>query len=301
MNKGYVSYKNQGSFVNILGFYADDLKKVYTSYLYDKNLLEGRFFNTDEKGSVIVGYNVVFSDKFFDKAPSVKKTIYIEGKPFKIIGVYKQLGTSDDDNIYILYDDYKELYNLSFNRIDFFDVLVKKEFSPLNLKPSFEKFLDRKLGENNYVLLTPENIIKSFSNTLGVINLVLFFIALISFVVSIVGIVNTMFTVVVEREKTISIFRSVGFTKKIVAFLLMIEAGFITLSGGFLGVILGFFLFKIIIFVSRSAGVSFLEGYIPYVKIFYLLFFSFFIGVFAGFLPAILASKNNIIEGLRKL
>ncbi len=299
-NKGYVSYKNQDSFVNVLGLYADDLKKVEKAYLYDKNLLEGRFFNKDEKGSVIVGYNVVYSDKFFDKTPTVKKTILIEGEPFKIIGVYKQLGTADDDNVYILYDDYKRLYDVT-DRIDFIDVLVKKEVNPLSLKEPFERFLDKKLGENNYVLLTPENIIKSFSNTIGIINLVLFFIALISFVVSVVGIINTMFTVVVEREKTISIFRSVGFTKKIVALLLMIESGFIALAGGILGIILGFFLFKIVILASHKTGVTFLESHIPYMSILYLLIASFIVGLLSGVLPAILASKNNIIEGLRKL
>ena len=298
-NRGYVSFKNQNSFANIMGFYAEDINKVYTAYLYDKNLLEGRFFNNKESGSVIVGYNIVYSDKFFDNPPSLKKTIYIEGKPFKIVGVYKQLGTSDDDNIYMLYDDYKKIYNIT-DQIDFIDILVKENVNPLDLKPKIKKVLDKKLGEDNYVLLTPENIIKSFSNTIGIINLILFFIALISFIVSIIGITNTMFTVVVEREKTISIFRSVGFTRKIVILLLVIESGFITLIGGILGIILGFFFFKLVIFISQKAGITFLQSYIPYTSIFYLLILSFIIGSLSGLLPSLLATKKNIIEGLRK-
>ncbi len=298
-NKEYVYFKNQGSFVNIVGFYSDDLKKVYTSYNYDSNLLEGRFFNDKEFGSVIVGYNVVYSDKFFDNPPSLKKTIYINNTPFKIIGVYKKLGTSDDDNIYMFYDDYKKLYS-SNDTLSFIDVLVKEPFSPVSLKPSMERFLDRKLGEGNYVLLTPESLIKTFSNTIGIVNLILFFIALISFIVSVIGISNTMFTVVVEREKTISIFRSVGFTRKIVILLFVIESGLISFFGGILGVLLGFVLFKIIIVASVHAGISFLKSYIPYTSIFFLLIFSFIVGLFSGIIPAFVASKTNIVEGLRK-
>jgi len=124
-------------------------------------------------------------------------------------------------------------------------------------------------------------------------------IASISIVIGAIGIINTMFTSVVERRKQIGIMKSLGAKNIDIFYQFFFEAGMMGFIGGLIGTIIGTgiaFLgtFGINSFVGSSSSPS-----INFVLIFSALFGSFVIGAVAGIIPALRAAHQNPVDALR--
>ena len=138
------------------------------------------------------------------------------------------------------------------------------------------------------------------SDILNVINLIVVSIAAISLFVGGVGIANTMYTSVVERKREIGIMKAIGAKNKDVLMVFLIEAGLLGIVGGILGALIGL---GGAIGVSRIAntalGVNLLIVGISYPLLIGSVTFSFLVGIISGILPAIQASKTNVVDALR--
>lgn len=124
-------------------------------------------------------------------------------------------------------------------------------------------------------------------------------IAGISLLVGGVGVMNTMFTSVLERTKEIGVMKAVGAKNSHVLSIFLIESGLMGLVGGIVGTLLGlglsalassaigrFFDIKLIVVASPALILITLLG-------------SFAIGAVAGLWPAWRASKLQVVEALR--
>jgi len=124
-------------------------------------------------------------------------------------------------------------------------------------------------------------------------------IAGISLLVGGVGVMNTMFTSVLERTKEIGVMKAVGAKNSHVWTIFLIESGLMGFVGGIVGVILGigldilasrllerFFDFSLAIVISPGL-------------ILWTLALSFCLGAIAGIWPAWRASRLQVVDALR--
>jgi len=124
-------------------------------------------------------------------------------------------------------------------------------------------------------------------------------IAGISLLVGGVGVMNTMFTSVLERTKEIGVMKAVGAKNSHVWTIFLIESGLMGLVGGIVGTLLGLGLSAIASsFIGRFFEIELIVVASP-VLIAVTLLGSFILGAFAGLWPAWRASRLPVVDALR--
>jgi len=124
-------------------------------------------------------------------------------------------------------------------------------------------------------------------------------IAGISLLVGGVGVMNTMFTSVLERTKEIGVMKAVGAKNGHVWTIFLIESGLMGLVGGIVGTLLGLGLSAIASsFIGRFFEIELIVVASP-MLIIVTLFGSFALGAFAGLWPAWRASRLPVVDALR--
>lgn len=124
-------------------------------------------------------------------------------------------------------------------------------------------------------------------------------IAGISLLVGGVGVMNTMFTSVLERTKEIGVMKAVGAKNGHVLTIFLIESGLMGLVGGIVGTLLGLGLSAVASsFIGRFFGIEMAVVASPSLIIITLLG-SFLLGAFAGLWPARRAAKLPPVDALR--
>jgi len=124
-------------------------------------------------------------------------------------------------------------------------------------------------------------------------------IAGISLLVGAVGVMNTMFTSVLERTKEIGIMKSVGAKNGHVWAIFLIESGLIGLVGGIVGTVAGLALDVVGSLIISSVTNVTLSIVISPMLIVFTLLFSFLLGAVAGLWPAWRASRLPVVDALR--
>jgi len=128
--------------------------------------------------------------------------------------------------------------------------------------------------------------------------IVLVGIAAISLLVGAIGIMNSMYTSVLERTKDIGIMKAIGARNSAILQIFLFESGLIGLGGGIIGVALGTGLALLIGSFSQQAG--FLLNIKIEIAVLALgLLFAFVVGVLSGILPAYQASRLKPVDALR--
>ncbi|MBI2047205.1 FtsX-like permease family protein [Candidatus Pacearchaeota archaeon] len=134
----------------------------------------------------------------------------------------------------------------------------------------------------------------------GIVNAVLVGIAAISLLVGGVGIMNTMYTAVLERTREIGTLKAIGAKNSDVLLLFLFESGMLGLVGGAIGIVLGFGISKAAEYIAAAAlGTGLLKASFSLALVAGALFFSFAIGALSGVMPAIQASRLKPVDALR--
>jgi putative ABC transport system permease protein len=124
-------------------------------------------------------------------------------------------------------------------------------------------------------------------------------IAGISLLVGGVGVMNTMFTSVLERTKEIGVMKAVGAKNAHVLSIFLIESGLMGLVGGIVGTVLGLGLSALAsTAIGRLYDIKLIMVASP-TLIIITLFGSFAIGAIAGLWPAWRASRLQVVDALR--
>ena len=151
----------------------------------------------------------------------------------------------------------------------------------------------RHAGVKDFEITVPELLLKQQQRTKDIFNIVLGAIASISLVVGGIGIMNIMFASVMERIKEIGTRLAIGAKKADIIAQFLSEAVLISVSGGFIGVVLGIVLSKLIThFADIKTIVSPLSVLIAFGV-------SAAVGVIFGLSPAKRAAEKDPIESLR--
>lgn len=178
-----------------------------------------------------------------------------------------------------------------------FDRIIIKVNDSKDLRPTAsltERILERKHNNvEDYKIIIPELLIKQKQEANEMFNFVLGAIAGISLLVGGIGIMNIMFATVLERIREIGIRMAIGAKKVDIMEQFLIEAIFISLIGGILGIILG------VSFAWTINRFTDIETYVTLSSILIAFFVSVATGIIFGYTPAKRAAENDPIESLR--
>ena len=115
-----------------------------------------------------------------------------------------------------------------------------------------------------------------------------------------VGVMNTMFTSVLERTKQIGVMKAVGAKSSHVWVIFLLESGLIGLVGGLVGSGFGLALNQVGVSLINSLGSEFdVSAVISVPLLLMTLAGSFAVGAVAGLLPAWRASRLPVVDALR--
>jgi len=267
------------------------------------DIIKGRGLQPGDKYKAVLGYDYQ-QPELFEKEIDVGSKILIDNKEFKVVGFYSKIGSPIDDKlVYIPLETYQEI----FNKPDELGMLIVQVQSgeSINLvadrlNKELRKSRNLEEGKEDLSIQTPEQLSSSFSTILDMVQIVLIGIAAISLLVGGIGIMNTMFTSVLERTKEIGILKAIGAKNSHILYLFLVESGLYGLGGGIIGVTLGMGMAKLAeVAVGQFLGSAFLDVQVNWWLIFGTLFFSFLIGCLSGISPARRASKLSPVDSLR--
>lgn len=263
----------------------------------------GRRFNVGERGKAMIGWGFTHGKYAFEnKNISVGQSVTIKGRSFKIIGAFAPQGNPyDDTTIYIPVEDAREIFNT--DRYQTIIAMADDDVSPEAAADAAAKKLrtlhNVKLGEEDFTVQTPGQLAETFNSIMNVVVAVVVGIAVISLLVGGIGIMNTMYTSVLERTTEIGIMKAVGATRNDILYLFILESGALGLVGGVLGVLIGVGIAKLVEYAALMSGiVNFYAVFTPEL-IGGALAFAFILGTVSGVFPARRAAELAPIDAIR--
>jgi putative ABC transport system permease protein len=180
------------------------------------------------------------------------------------------------------------------NQLDKIVVQVKDSDQLASTALVLKKLMMRRhQGVEDFEIKIPELLLKQEQKTKDIFNIVLGAIAGISLIVGGIGIMNIMLASVMERIREIGVRRATGATKKDIVFQFLAEATFISITGGFIGILLGVIMAKVI---TATTDISTVVSFWSIVISFGV---AASVGIIFGYLPAKKASEQDPVESLR--
>ncbi len=264
---------------------------------------EGRLLKDTDNKRVLVGSSYT-SDATFGRVIKPSDRIELNGVSFEVVGIMEKKGNFMLDGAFIINENVLLDVFGDDDVVDIIAVKIRDEKQIDQVKENIEKLLrkerDVKKGEENFQVESAQNLINTLNSTLAAVNIFVVIIASISLLVGGIGIMNTMYTSVLERTKEIGIMKAIGARNSRIFKLFFIESGFLGMVGGIIGVILGLIFAYGSAFLGRLAlGVDLIQARVPLFWIIFALLLSFGLGTLFGVIPAINASKLQPVDALR--
>jgi putative ABC transport system permease protein len=148
-------------------------------------------------------------------------------------------------------------------------------------------------ADDDFNIISMEEITGRLSEVIGTMTLLLGAIAAISLLVGGIGVMNIMLVSVLERTREIGIRKALGASERDIWGQFLIEAAFLTFTGGIIGVIISWMVAAVINRLGIMTTIISADIVIIAVSV------SVGIGLFFGFYPAWNASRLNPIDALR--
>jgi len=255
----------------------------------------------DDKAThnVIVGYDIV--DNLLGDGDPIGKEIRVAGIPYTVVGVGdrqgKMLGQSQDNWVAIPVTTYQQTYGYN----DSVNVYGRASGSAEAMERAKDevKVLMRARRHNalgqpdDFEIETNDTFLDLWKQFSAIFFDVVIGIASISLVVGGIVIMNIMLVSVTERTREIGVRKALGARQRDVLLQFLIESGTMALVGGFIGVMCGVIVAKLITLVI---------GFPTNVQVWSVLlglFMATATGIFFGVYPASKAAKLDPVVALR--
>jgi putative ABC transport system permease protein len=297
--------------------------------IFHTELREGRFISaTDVKGIAmycVLGYGA--KQKLFAFKPALGQPVKLGDSWFTVIGVIKEKsqvakltgGATVDQNMQvfvpvttseIVFGREKDRKNdgsvfiMNGQRfgaketaappIDQITVKLNENADAIGAATIIDRILTRRHNSaRDFAITVPEELLRQSQATQRIFNIVMMAIASISLLVGGIGIMNIMLASVLERTREIGIRRALGATQRVVVTQFLSEAVILSMSGGVLGLILGFAMTRMI-----SAYADWRTIITP-LSIIVAFTVSVATGIAFGYYPARQAARKDPIDALR--
>jgi putative ABC transport system permease protein len=295
-----VTYKRWNSNTQIMGVWPEYFE------MYDHELQVGRFFDQGEvqgrRRVAVLGYNL--PEDLGETPPEllVGETVQIRGIMFEVIGVLAEKGDAawirPDDQVFIPQSTAQ--YRVMGGR-DRLNSIYTATDSPDQLDAAFGE-IDRivrrshriKAGEDaDFNIRNSADLLETFNETNQTFALLLAGIAGVSLLVGGIGIMNIMLVSVTERTREIGVRKALGATRRAIMTQFLVEALFLCVLGGLIGVAAGYGAAELMTRVSEWQTAVAPEAVITAIG------FSAGVGLFFGIWPARRAAALDPIDALR--
>ena len=161
--------------------------------------------------------------------------------------------------------------------------------------------LSTEIRNMGFQVSTNVEYMNSMKKQFAMVQAVLGGIGAVSLFVAAIGIANTMMMSIYERTKEIGVIKVLGCSLRNIKQMFLLEAAFIGFIGGLIGNVLSYLLSFVINAVVASSGTLGMEGNISYIP-FWLaaasMLFAVFVGMAAGYFPALRAMRLSPLAAI---
>ncbi|PIX90327.1 MAG: multidrug ABC transporter substrate-binding protein [Candidatus Moranbacteria bacterium CG_4_10_14_3_um_filter_45_9] len=272
------------------------------------HIASGRFFFPEEEYDLsrVMVIGATRAKELFANRNPVGETVTLKKIPFKVIGVLEERGSATFSNpdtlIYVPLGTAQKL----LLGIHYLNSARAKIDDPINIERSIaditlllRKRHDMKdTEESDFSVRSTVAALDILTTITDVLKYFLLAIASLSLLVGGIGIMNSMLISVSQRVREVGLRKAVGAQRIHIITQFLIEASFITLVGGIIGIIFGVLIAYIASLVLVKLGYDW-RFLVPLFSLGIGFFVSFIIGIIFGLYPAIKASRISPMEALR--
>ena len=258
----------------------------------------GRFLPPDDPATarafVVLGAHL--KHELFGDDNALGERIRIAGERYRVIGVMEEkgqfLGVDLDDTAYIPAGRALSLYNR--DGLMEINVTHSPDVTSAQVARTIRQRLIERHGQDDVTLVTQEDMLDTLSNILGILTAAVGALGGISLLVGAVGIVTIMTIAVTERTPEIGLLVALGAERSTILGLFLGEAVALSMAGGALGLMLGVSLAHLVGWIVPALPVNTPWHFVVASEVSALL-----IGLLAGILPALKASRLDAVDALR--
>ncbi|MFI5325156.1 MAG: ABC transporter permease [Candidatus Rokuibacteriota bacterium] len=271
--------------------------------------VSGRLLTPDDvdAASKVVVLGQTVAENLFGGSDPIDQTVRIKAVPFTVVGVLARKGQStrgedQDDTLLIPLSTAKKkvLGASQANARAVGSILVKVTDAGRMTEAEAqirdllrERHRLQPHEEDDFAIRNLSEVLASQEAASRVLSLLLAAVAAVSLVVGGIGIMNIMLVSVTERTREIGLRRAIGARRRDILSQFLIEAVFVSLAGGLIGIAVG-------IIGSYAIGYVFQWSVlVSWAAVLPAFLFAAAVGVFFGYYPARKASRLKPIEALR--
>ena len=252
--------------------------------------------DTNKEKVCVLGYSVA-KEIFGSVKDAYDSTIYIDNRAYVVNGVISEVGTvssgiSPDDSIFIPYSTGVK-YIVGTEADPTITVIASDVDKVDTVMENIQSVLAENYPNAEFTITDAGSKMEAASESNNTLTTLLIAMAAIVFIVGGIGIMNVLFVSVKERTKEIGILKAIGCTKKDILIEFLLEACFISILGGILGVLLSFGITPVVEHFAVRVELSVFGAALAVV-------FAVFTGTVFGFYPALKASKLVPVEALNE-
>lgn len=275
-----------------------------------KKMMRGRFVNQNDiniKRKVAVISEEIYKQLFEKDENPIGQYIQINRMNFSVIGVFQNenvdMGPTTD--IHIPFTTFQQIYNRA-DRIGWMVVTGKPEYNIKQIEEDIKLLLRNlnKIHPQDKRALGSFNLGKEFAKVTGFLTGMQFltwFVGIATLIAGVFAIGNILLITVKERTKEIGVRRALGATPYEIKRQIVVEAVFLTLISGFLGIISGGWILIIIDrFWGQGEEATLVNASVSIAVVFISLIILVILGTLIGLIPAFKATSVKPIEALRE-
>ncbi|UCF35446.1 MAG: ABC transporter permease [Acidobacteriota bacterium] len=296
------------------------VRGVWPEYQRIRNMqiVSGRWLTSEDDrfGRRVTVIGATVAREMFGKRSPIGAEITINTVRFTVVGLLEtkvQLANynrPDNECVFIPYETMK-----MFQSVRYPSNIVWTPTTPVVREKALKQVREVLAGLHRFSPTDDKAVfVLEFSKFVSIIdgmsialNVLLGFIGLVTLAIGAVGLANIMFTSVLERTKEIGIMKALGARRRTILTQFLLEAVAVVLAGGLVGVLLGYSISSAVgslPFMGVLLGEELSQSYgrihflISAQSVAISFFVLFIVGMIAGILPAIRASKLDPVASL---